>query len=406
MPRLKLTVRAVERLRAPDPSGRQTLHWDTELRGFGVLASGTTNGKSYIVQRDLPGGRTRRVTVGPTNVLTLDEARRRAGLVLADIYRGIDPKTATRGAMTLREALVAYLSARPKLSPRSVEDYRRAVEVYLSTWAARPLREITRELVEARHRNIAGEVAAARGVSGAATANGAMVVLRALWNFSAERDSTLGANPVQLRRQWFPVPRREGHVSFDQLPVFYSAVRTLQNPVAADYLRLLLFTGLRRREAAGLRWNDIDFAARMVRLPARATKAGRRLDLPMSTHLHALLVTRRALGDADWVFPANSRSGHIEEPKGFLDQVAASTGIRISVHDLRRTFITVAESTDISSLALKALVNHSIGTGVTEGYIQMSSERLREAAQRVADRLAAHCRVHTPAAENIIPLAG
>ena len=40
MPNLKLTKTAITRLKAPDPSGKQTLHWDTELKGFGVLCSG------------------------------------------------------------------------------------------------------------------------------------------------------------------------------------------------------------------------------------------------------------------------------------------------------------------------------------------------------------------------------
>jgi len=40
---------------------------------------------------------------------------------------------------------------------------------------------------------------------------------------------------------------------------------------------------------------------------------------------------------------------------------AKGTGITVSVHDLRRTFIMLAESTDISPLALKALVNHALG---------------------------------------------
>ena len=56
MPKLKLTKRAIERLPAPHPSGRQVLYWDTELRGFGVLVSGTTNAKTYVVQRKLPNG--------------------------------------------------------------------------------------------------------------------------------------------------------------------------------------------------------------------------------------------------------------------------------------------------------------------------------------------------------------
>ena len=40
MARKKLTEALVERIRAPDPSGRQTLNWDTATPGFGVLASG------------------------------------------------------------------------------------------------------------------------------------------------------------------------------------------------------------------------------------------------------------------------------------------------------------------------------------------------------------------------------
>jgi hypothetical protein len=68
----------------------------------------------------------------------------------------------------------------------------------------------------------------------------------------------------------------------------------------------------------------------------------------------------------------------------------------VTPHDLRRTYVTVAENTDISVLALKALVNHSLGDDdVTAGYVQMTVERLREPAQRVADRLKALCGIGT-----------
>ena len=40
MPRIKLTEKAIDKLKAPTPGGRQVLYWDTELRGFGVLCSG------------------------------------------------------------------------------------------------------------------------------------------------------------------------------------------------------------------------------------------------------------------------------------------------------------------------------------------------------------------------------
>jgi hypothetical protein len=64
VPTLKLTRAAVERIRAPDPSGKQVIHWDADLKGFGLLVSGTTDSKSFIAQRRLPDGRSRRVTVG------------------------------------------------------------------------------------------------------------------------------------------------------------------------------------------------------------------------------------------------------------------------------------------------------------------------------------------------------
>ena len=49
--------------------------------------------------------------------------------------------------------------------------------------------------------------------------------------------------------------------------------------------------------------------------------------------------------------------------------------------------------TDISAIALKALVNHSLGQDVTEGYIQITAERLREPAQRVTDKMKELCGV-------------
>jgi integrase len=148
-------------------------------------------------------------------------------------------------------------------------------------------------------------------------------------------------------------------------------------------------------EAATLRWDQhIDFGHRVIRLSATETKARRKLDLPMTDFVFKLLKARRKIGnDGGWVFPADSKAGHIVEPKFPLREVQEISGIEVSAHDLRRTFITVAESTNISPLALKALVNHGLGGDVTAGYIQMTPERLREPAQLVANRLKSLCRV-------------
>jgi integrase len=58
-----------------------------------------------------------------------------------------------------------------------------------------------------------------------------------------------------------------------------------------------------------------------------------------------------------------------------------------TLHDLRRTFITVAESLDIPAYAIKRLVNHKLSGDVTAGYIVGDVERLRAPMQRITDYL-------------------
>lgn len=65
IPRIHLTERAIAALPAPDSSGKQVLYWDTGLKGLGVLVSGTSPSKSYVVQRG------KRITFSPVAEMTL-----------------------------------------------------------------------------------------------------------------------------------------------------------------------------------------------------------------------------------------------------------------------------------------------------------------------------------------------
>ena len=257
------------------------VYWDLTTPGFGVMVSTKTGVKTYVAQRDMPNGKTRRVTIGLVGeIATLDEARDLAGDKIHAMRQGIDPKAA-RGLPTLEQAMEAYIGSHANLAKKSQAGYRRALG-YLSDWRASRLSDITTEMVRARHKELGTEY-------GEATANATMRALRAWFNEAIETYPEMTANPVRLKRKWFDVPRREGHVSADKLPEFYDAVLKLENLVQRDYLLLLLFTGLRREEAASLSWTDVDFTAKVIRLPALRTKAKRRLDLPMSDFVLGLL---------------------------------------------------------------------------------------------------------------------
>jgi integrase len=403
MPKLKLTERAILKLAAPDPSGKQTLYWDTALKGFGVLVSGTTNSKTYIVQRALPDGRNRRVTIGAVNTLSLEKASALAGDMLHDLRHGRDPKAKVANP-TLRETLEAFLTARRDLRPASVSLYKYAVENKLSCWLDTPLREINGDMVEDHHRAIAAAISKNDdGNDGIVSANVAMRTFRTLYNFAADRTSDLPPNPVRrLKRQWFKEPRSERMVPEDRVGAFYNAVCALPHPVQRDYLLTLMFTGMRRTECATLRWDDIDLSKRIIRVQAANTKSGKKLDLPMSDIVHDLLVRRRALGNAGGlVFPGKIAGKPISSVTEPLRTVAKACGVQVSAHDLRRGFITIAESCDISVMALKALVNHTLGSGVTEGYVQIKVERLREPMQRVTDRIKELCGIVDVAGDNV-----
>ena len=63
------------------------------------------------------------------------------------------------------------------------------------------------------------------------------------------------------------------------------------------------------------------------------------------------------------------------------------SGICYTLHELRRTYITIAESLEISPYSIKCLVNHKMANDVTSGYIVSDIERLRRPAQQIADFL-------------------
>jgi integrase len=404
MATIRLTEKSVAALKAPTASGKQELSWDTDLKGFGVLCSGVTRTKTFVAQAALASGLRRRVTIGRCDRLKVAEARDKAKEVLAKMDLGEDPK-AKANRLSLRQALDAYIKARTSLKPQSAGGYRDACERHLSDWLQRPLRDITPEMVEARHAKIAEDIKASGRGTGKATANGVMRAFRAIYNFAAERNDDLPKNPsTRLKRVWFKVPRRERMIRFDDLPSFFAAIAELENRVAADYIRFLLFTGLRRREAASLKWSQVDFVAKTFSIPGALTKNGNTLTLPMSDFVSDLLVSRRAIGIEEFVFPANSKSKHIEEPKFAFDSIEEATSIKASPHDLRRTFMTVAESLDISPLAIKALANHAPPRDVTSGYIIMTVERLRRPAQEIADKLKALCSIAITEGANVAQL--
>lgn len=388
---MRINKTNVESLKAPVPvppaTRAQTFYRDDKLQGFAVRV--TNSGvKSFVVETKVNGA-TRRATLGKFPRLTAELARSLAEERLGAIASGRDPdaekRTAKAKAVTLSEAFVDMLAART-LKPRSIYDYRRVMAVAFPDWQKRALVAITKDAVERRHRLLGDQ-------HGEAYANLALRVLRATLNYAAARyedaagRSILPENPVKrlsATRAWYVVERRQTIIREYQISAWWAAVDALESRTVADYLKLLVLTGLRRNEAASLAWDNIDLRECTLTVPD--TKNHRPQILPLGDYLADLLTQRRKdLPGATFVFPAATGSGHLVEPRKSLEKVTAHSGVPFTIHDLRRTFITIAEGLDIPAYALKRLLNHKDGADVTGGYIVTDTARLRRPVQQIED---------------------
>lgn len=359
---------------------------DTVQKGFGARFSAGGGISTYVESR--LGGDTIRRTLGPWPNLSIEKARKLAKIILGEIAQGIDRKAIARNSkaktVTLSEAFEQFKQTRKSLTERTKSDYEYSFKRLIPDWLKIPWVSITREMVLKRH----AEVGKANG---SATANHLMralgSVLRSSMKCYRAPDGTMlvpecPTSILSDAHAWFPKNAKDTYIKPQQLKAWFDAVQLIANKGAADYLVLLILTGLRRSEAACLKWECVDLQNRTITI--EITKNKRKHVIPISDYLLTMLTRRKEDAKNDFVFPGDGKTGHIVEIKKNVAAVEKSSGLKFTLHDLRRTFITIAESLDISAYAVKRLANHSMSGDVTAThYIVFDIERLRDPMEKI-----------------------
>jgi len=184
-----------------------------------------------------------------------------------------------------------------------------------------------------------------------------LAVLKAFFNWCISRGLAV-TNPVRPVKLFREDNSRLRYLSRDEYDGLLKAARTITtSPYLEDKIVLAAHTGLRRGSLFNLKWDQIDLAHRVMRIPR--TKSGRTLSLPLNATALAILekLFEKHSAECAYVFPHKSgpKEGEpVQDIKNGFHAALELAGIQdFTWHDLRHTFA--------SWLAMKGASLRSVG---------------------------------------------
>jgi len=371
--RMKLTDAAVARLR---PREREYTVWDTRVAGLGVRVR-PSGGRSYVLLQDR-GGRTKRVSLGPVGVKSLEEVRR-------DCHaRKADPEPVGKTVCARPVPLFRDFVAGPwkdahfdsyKPSTQKTARYQLSGQL-LPTFGAKPLNRLGEAGIKRwfdRHSRTAP-----------GNANHCLACLRQILNF-AIACGHIESNPtdgIESNRR----PKLTRFLSREELGRLHAALDAQTgkgNMQQADIIRLLLLTGCRKSEIVNLSWTEV----RVEGLALMDAKTGPRT-VPLNSRARAIL-NRQTRADSPFVFPSPLDRAR---PRGhglpLWYRVRREAGIEdVRLHDLRHTMASHAVMNGVPVPVVSRLLGHA-DVQMTLRYAHLADRDIEAAAERVGTAMA------------------
>lgn len=366
--RVNFTAGRIEAFSCPPERG-QDFMWDTRCPGLGLRA--TKRSKSYIFQGRVEG-RSLRMTIGPTAVWDIAQAREEAAKLAQLVNRGIDPREqrakdlearreerqqrqreAVRATVTLSKVWKEYVEARsPYWSESHQQDHKKA------------LQEPGKKHKRADRKTVAGPLWELQDIPLASlsterlrqwlqsnahrptTTARAYRLLRACLHWASEQPEYAGlAQPsIVLTKSLFrDVPKSKPKTDVlarEQLESWFTAVRRIPEPTISAFVQTLLLTGARTGELQSLEWKSADFQWRSLHISDKV-EGDRKIPLPPYCAQLLNQLPRRNR----FVFASPTREdAPIYRPHRQHSLAVANAGLpHVSLHGLRRSFGTLSE---------------------------------------------------------------
>jgi integrase len=375
MPRL--TVKRVDAIR---PTADRRELPDGYVRGLYLVVQPGTGSKSWAV-RYRYAGKTRKHTIGNYPTFGLKDARDAAVKVLRSVSEGRDPVQQQRPG-SVEDVVARFLDQHCKnYRPRTRKETARILRTKVPIeWRRRKIEEITRA-------DIKGVLFALADTPVAA--NRTHSVLHTLFRFAVDNDLIVSSPIAGMRAPNKETPR-DRVLTDAELRSVWRAANKIGFPFGS-IVKLLILTGQRRGEVAGMAWPEIDnIGTGIWTLPKERVKNGRRHEVPLSPQAIAVLEHLPRIGEAAYVFTLNGavpvRS--FGKAKARLDRLAGIAPW--TLHDLRRTAASGMAKLGVSLVVIEKVLNHVSGSlGCIVGVYQRHeyAEEKRAALQQWADHV-------------------
>ena len=191
-----------------------------------------------------------------------------------------------------------------------------------------------------------------------------------------------------------PETRRERFLSDDEIRLAWAAFDSVGWPFG-PIGKLLLLTGARRDEVAGMSWGEIDLSARVWSLPKERTKNKRDHVIPLSDPAVRIIEDLPHIEDkSGFIFTTTQRSpvsGFSRAKSGIDKAIVKAMKARASdpekiqapehwtFHDLRRTLATNLQKIGVKLEVTEAVLNHISGEVGSSAYISGTTSRTKNA---------------------------
>jgi integrase len=223
---------------------------------------------------------------------------------------------------------------------------------------------------------------------GAGTAARVVGLLGGMYTWAEQRGHVPGPSPTKGTRT-LRGDAKDRVLSPSELVALGNSMRAAEarSPAAVAALRLIVLTGMRREEACGLRWSEVDPEGHCVRL--EGTKTGRSMRPVGAAAWVVLRYLSKTKSSEVWVFP-NRDDSRSADLKKSIAAIFDAGGIKDArSHDMRRTFGSVAADEGYSDATIAELLGHARRGVTARHYIRRPDAALVAAADKISATIAA-----------------